>query len=74
MIENLPLIAPDASRGAQTIARCHARLAARRGRVEARNRPRQPRPAAAERLLAAGVCVIYLIAMARDILAITGAR
>ena len=74
MIENLPLLTPDASRRAKTIARCHNRLAARRRKIEARSRPSSARTLAAERLLAAGFCVAYLIAMAGDLLAIAARR
>ena len=74
MIENLPHLTPDPSRGANTMARCHARLAARRRRIEARNRPPGQKGAAAERLLMAGFCVVYLIAMAGDVLAIAALR
>ncbi len=42
MIENLPLLTPDATRSAHTIARCHDRLAARRRKIEARNRRTAP--------------------------------
>ena len=72
MIENLPLLAPDASRSARTIARCHDRLAARRRKIEARNRRAEPgeRRRPSERLLWRGFCVVYLVAMAGDVLAI----
>jgi hypothetical protein len=75
MIESLPLVEPDASRSARTIARCHARLSARRRTIEAR-RSRAPKPRAlgAERLLVTGFCLAYLIAMAGDLLAIAARR
>ena len=73
MIENLPLLSPDASRRAKTIARCHDRLAARRLKILARHRPPGAR-ARAERLLVAGFCVVYLIAMAGDLLAVAAWR
>ena len=38
MIENLPLLTPDASRSANTIARCHDRLAVRRRRRAERDK------------------------------------
>ena len=53
MIETLPLLTSDASRSAKTIARCHDRLAARRRKIEARNRPSGARALGAERLLVA---------------------
>ena len=74
MIENLPLLTPDASRRERTIARCHERLAVRRRKIEARNRRSGARVLGAERLLAAGLCVAYLIAMAGDLLTIAGRR
>jgi hypothetical protein len=74
MIENLPLLRPDASRSATTMARCHERLAARRRKVEARAHPPSRSTVAAERLLAAGFCVAYLIAMAGNILAVAAGR
>ena len=72
MIDNLPLLTPDSSRGARTISRCHDRLAARRRKLEARDRAPNPRALGAERLLVTGFCVVYLIAMAGDLLAIVG--
>ena len=74
MIEDLPRLTPDASRRAKTIARCHDRLAARRRKIEARNRPSGARALGAERLLVGGLCVAYLIAMAGDLLAIAARR
>ena len=71
MIESLPQLAPDCGRSAMTRARCHARLAARRREVDAANRA----PGRiAERLLVAGICVAYLIAMAGDLLAVAARR
>ena len=67
MIENLPLHAPDASRCARTVAKCHDRLAARRRRIEARHRPSALKAVTIERLLLTGLCVVYLISMAGDI-------
>ena len=72
MIEDLPLLTPDAARRAKTIARCHDKLTARRSKIEARNRPPGQRTVAVERLLLGGLCVIYLLAMASDILPIVG--
>lgn len=74
MIEKLPLLTPDASRHAKTIARCHERLAARRRKIGARHRaPGAPAPGA-ERLVAAGLCVAYFVALAGDLLAIAARR
>jgi len=74
MIEDLPLVTPDASRSARTIARCHDRLAARRRKMAARSQVPNPRGLGAERLLVACFCVAYLIAMAGDLLAIATQR
>jgi len=74
MIEDLPRLTPDTSRSAKTVGRCHDLLAARRRRVEARNRLLTRRMVGAERLLAMGVCVAYLIAMAGDLLTIATQR
>jgi hypothetical protein len=74
MIENLPLLAPNSKRREETIAHCHARLAARRRRDEARKRPPSPGALGAERLIVAGLCVVYLITMADNLLTIALAR
>jgi len=74
MIENLPVLTPDAARRATTIARCHDRLAARRRKIETRERAPQPRAFGVERLLVAGLCVAYLIVMAGDLFAIAARR
>jgi hypothetical protein len=70
MTETLPRLAPDSSRGDRTRARCHVKLAARRQRLEARNGPPSRKTVAAERLLLAGVCLVYLISMAGNVLRI----
>ena len=72
MIEDLPLLTPDPARSARTVAKCHDRMAARRP-IEARRRPPGPKPIVVERLLVAGLCVVYLIAMAGEVLAIVRA-
>jgi hypothetical protein len=73
LIEDLARLTPDTLRNATTVARCHDRLAARRRTIEARNRAPM-RAFGAERLLAAGFCVAYLIAMADYLLAIAARR
>lgn len=71
MIANLPLLTPDASRAAGTRSRCHTRLAARRRKLEARNRPSTRRAGiAVEHLLLAGVCVVCLVSMAGNVVSI----
>lgn len=70
MIENLPLLTPDASRTAVTMARCHTTLAARRQRLEARNRPKA---GPVERLLAVGFCAIYLLSVAGNVFSVFAA-
>lgn len=74
MIEDLARLTPDTLRNATTVARCHDRLAAKRRKTEARNRAPKMRAFGAERLLAAGFCVAYLIAMAGDLLALAARR
>jgi hypothetical protein len=71
VIENLPLLTSDAARTAATMARCHATLAARRRRIETRNRP-NPKVIAAERLFVAGLCLAYLISMAGNVFRVIG--
>ena len=75
MIENLPVLTPDAARCARTIARCHQRLAARRRKVESRTRRPQRRAAVTvEHLLLASVCAAYLVAMAVNVLSVATGR
>ena len=66
MNDNLPLLMPDAARSARTVARCHDALARRQRRVEAATRARA-KALLVERLLVAGLSVVYLIAMANDL-------
>lgn len=68
MTENLPFLTPDAARGERTMARCHGMLAARRSAAEVTARAPRPRPVAVERLLLAGVCIVYLVSMAANVL------
>ena len=71
MIEYLPVLTPDAARGAHTMSRCHERLAARRRKVESRTRRPQRRAAVTvEHLVLASVCAAYLAAMAVNVLSI----
>ena len=74
MIDDLPLLAPDAARAARTRARCHDRLALRRQCAEPRDQPANPKTVVAERLLFAGVCVVYLVSMAGTVLRLIGPR
>ena len=74
MTEHLPHLTSDASRQARTIAKCHDTLAARRRRIEARKGQPHPTLVAAERLLMAGACAAYLVAMAGNVFAIAGPR
>ena len=56
------------------MARCHDGWRRAAARIEARNRRRTAAGLGAERLLLAGFCVVYLIAMAGDLLAIAAGR
>ena len=67
MIEELPRLTPNPARRDRTIARCHQRLARRRMRAEATARLRAT-SYLVERALVAGVSLVYLIAMAGDLL------
>ena len=80
MIEELRLLAPDEMRGARTMARCHRQLARRR-LAQARRKPASPKPAASgaqgqaiERGLFVSMCVVFLIAVASDVLKVFGAH
>ncbi len=73
MSETLLTLTPDPARGAKTLARCHGKLAVRRRRSEARNRRSYRRILTTERLLLTGLCVVYLISMAGNILRGVGA-
>jgi hypothetical protein len=65
MIETLPLLRPDAGRGARTVARCHQRLARRRRHREgAARRAAYARYLAVERALVCAFCVIYITGVA----------
>lgn len=72
MTETLLILTPDPGRGAKTLARCHGKLAVRR-RFAARNRRPNRRILTTERLLLTGLCVVYLISMAGNILRGLGA-
>ncbi len=74
MIDNLPPLTPDSSRSASTVARCHHRLAARRRQMAARERRPNPRALGPGRVLVAGFCLAYLLAMAGDLLTIAARR
>jgi hypothetical protein len=68
MSEDLPQIRPNAARGAQTVARCHARLEAHRKKLEEIARRPDPRVVTAERLVLAGACFAYLVSMVGNVL------
>ena len=55
MIEDLAVLTPDASRSARTLERCRRRLAPRPARLNL------------ERAAFAGLCVLYLAAVALDV-------
>ena len=55
MIEDLPILKPDANRSIRTLERCHKQLKPRRTRQTL------------ERAAFAGLCVVYLTAVALDV-------
>ena len=63
MIETLPLLEPDSSRSASTVARCRKTLARRRSRSEATTAAPSTKWLAVERAVVAGVVLIYLAAV-----------
>jgi hypothetical protein len=67
VIEHLPLLTPNAARGARTVARCREGLARRRRALDPRLQQPRLKVPAVERTLVAGACVVYLIAAARHI-------
>jgi hypothetical protein len=68
MSEDLPLIRPNAARGAQTMQRCHARLEAHRRKLEESARTPASKTVTTERLVLVGACAAYLLSMAGNIL------
>jgi hypothetical protein len=64
MIGTLPLLTPDATRGARTIARCHQRLARRRQHLETAASRANARYLVVERVIVLGLCVIYISGVA----------
>ena len=60
MIEALPLLTPDADRGARTRARCHEQLARRRKRLESSMKPANTRYLLVERALIGILCTMYI--------------
>ena len=73
MIDNLPVLAPDAARSACTMSRCHERLAARRRKGHRRNCHPHRADLAVDHLLLASACAAYLVAMAINVLSIAAA-
>lgn len=69
MNDTLPVLTPNQARTDRTLARCHDALARRRRRVEARAHLRS-KSYLFERIVVAGVSVVYLIAVAGDILSV----
>jgi hypothetical protein len=65
MIETLPTLTPDASRGAKVLARCHDRLA--RQREHAASNARGGR---IERTLMTGFAAIYVVAVTANALSV----
>lgn len=63
MIEQLPLLTPDAAWSERVAARCRATLARRSQHKEAAARPPGARVLAIERAIVMGFCMIYLSAI-----------
>ena len=61
MIEQLPHLAPDATRSERTRARCHRQIARQ-------HRPRAPRSFRIERALLLGLGTLYLYALTLGVL------
>jgi hypothetical protein len=59
MIDTLPLLTPNASRGKRIVARCHERLERRRREIEAAQRKPSPRAIVIERAITGAFCAIY---------------
>ena len=74
MIEQLPLLVPDAARTERVAARCRATLARHRQRIEAGAKPPGPRRLAIERAVVLGFCMAYLSAIVLTALEMAGAR
>lgn len=74
MIEQLPLLVPDAARAERVAARCHATLARHRHRIEAATKPAGPRTPAIERAIVLGFCMVYFSAIVLTALEMAGAR
>lgn len=68
MSEELPVLRPDSTRAARTVARCHARLEAQRRKRETAARTPDARLVVAERFALVGTCAAYLLAMAGNLL------
>ncbi|MDO8680230.1 MAG: hypothetical protein Q7R30_17060 [Acidobacteriota bacterium] len=74
MIEQLPVLTPDAARAERVAARCRATLARHRQRIEAAAMPPGPRMLALERAMVLGFCMVYLSAIFLTALEMAGAR
>ena len=74
MIEQLPLLTPDAERAERVAARCRATLARHRHRLTATAVPPGPKRLALERAVVLSFCVVYLSAVFLTALEMAGAR
>lgn len=59
MIDTLPRLTPNASRGKRVVARCHEKLERRRRKIEAAQRKPGPRARVVERAITGTFCAIY---------------
>lgn len=66
MNETLTILTPDPERGAQTLARCHARLTKQRRLLDAQDRSTAAAPDPA-RWVVAGLCAAQLILVANQV-------
>ena len=74
MIEQLPLLAPDAGRAERTAVRCRTALARRRQRLESTAQGPGPKALAIERAIGVGFCMVYLSAVFLTALEMAGSR
>jgi hypothetical protein len=67
VIEQLPLLTPDAARARQVSKRCHEMLTKQRRDLESAAKPASRKTLMIERAIVAGLCALYLSSVARDV-------